>query len=218
MTDTYGDGWNGAYWTWTDPNGDVQKSGTLATGSSGEATFCTWAVVGPCYTFEIGTQGSYPNEIGWTVMNDATGEVEATGGASETVEVCGSTTPPTVTPSLSPATPAPTDAPRPRPSASPTVSPTALFAAPSESPTSTYDEPEFSMSYSYDYVETRSPTWKPTWSPTATPGTTKHAVLLLLPLVPPLVLPLPAITTRAIPPNHPHLMWPPPPTPSCRRM
>ena len=124
MTDTYGDGWNGAYWTWTDPNGDQQKSGTLATGSSGEDTFCVWAAVGPCYTLSVGA-GSYPYEISWMVMNDATGEVEATGGASETVEVCTGSAPPSISalpspvPSLAPSA-------APSTSAAPTAGPTPL--------------------------------------------------------------------------------------------
>ena len=35
--DSWGDGWNGAYWTWTNPSGETQDSGTMNTGSSEKA-------------------------------------------------------------------------------------------------------------------------------------------------------------------------------------
>ena len=89
MADTYGDGWNGAYWTWTSTSNDaVEATGTLASGSSGTALLCGTG----CYTFEIGTQGSYPHEIGWSI-----GDYEASGGVDDTAEICLGSPAPSVT-------------------------------------------------------------------------------------------------------------------------
>ena len=40
MVDTYGDGWNGAGWTWTDVDEGSTQSGTLSGGSAGSSAVC----------------------------------------------------------------------------------------------------------------------------------------------------------------------------------
>ena len=87
MLDSYGDGWNGASWTWTWTSTGIATTGTLISGikapSSGQASF----VGSGCFLISVGT-GSYPDEISWTVVNDGTGSVVASGGAGESAFVC----------------------------------------------------------------------------------------------------------------------------------
>ena len=85
MFDTYGDGWNGAYWTWIDNSGSIQSTGTLGYGDYGEDVVCIWDGAGPCYTFAVG-DGDYPTEITWSLTVD--GEVQAEGAYNEQAEVC----------------------------------------------------------------------------------------------------------------------------------
>ena len=68
MDDSYGDGWNGAVWTWREEGegGRVLKTGTLATGASGTAALCPFADVA-CYEFEVDAGSMYPYEISWAV-------------------------------------------------------------------------------------------------------------------------------------------------------
>ena len=40
MKDSYGDGWNGAYFSWMDSSQDVQATGTLDYGTSKTTTLC----------------------------------------------------------------------------------------------------------------------------------------------------------------------------------
>ena len=85
MMDSYGDGWNGASWSWTqDSTNSVVSSGTLDDGSTGTASLCG---TGECYTLSV-DGGSYPNEISWTIVNGDTGEEEGSGGAEESAYVC----------------------------------------------------------------------------------------------------------------------------------
>ena len=113
MSDSYGDGWNGADWTWTDSDdGSVIKSGTLDDGSEGVADLCVWWNTTLCYGFEVGS-GSWDTEISWVIKHPATGEQKASGGASSTAEICGFLSPkpsssPTSTPVPSPLSAAPT--------------------------------------------------------------------------------------------------------------
>ena len=81
MTDTYGDGWNGAYWTWTDGEGESEY-GTMDDGDSDTAQLCGYG----CHTFEVG-DGGYPDEIEW-IIESSSGEVEAQGYADESISVC----------------------------------------------------------------------------------------------------------------------------------
>ena len=83
LTDSYGDGWNGAYWTWTEDSTGASTSGTLSSGSSGTAALCG----NDCYTVAVGS-GSYPSEVSWTVVNDETGATEGSGGAGDSAAVC----------------------------------------------------------------------------------------------------------------------------------
>jgi len=98
MCDEYGDGWNGATWTWTSDDGEV--SGTLKSGSSGTGAICDDLTVG-CATLSV-SEGSYPAEASWS-LTDATGEEVGAGVAGMTVDVCpGPTAEPTNFPSPGP--------------------------------------------------------------------------------------------------------------------
>ena len=67
MTDSYGDGWNGATYTLTDTNGDVVASGTMTDGE--EETVLFPCLEDGCYDFTV-TEGTWPSEIGWTLAYD----------------------------------------------------------------------------------------------------------------------------------------------------
>lgn len=63
MTDSFGDGWNGATYTFYNPYGDQIWSGTLEEGDTGGFGAC----LGPgCYAVDI-SEGAFPNEIGWSI-------------------------------------------------------------------------------------------------------------------------------------------------------
>ena len=52
LHDTYGDGWNGAYWSWiNDYNGAVLRSGTVYNGYDQDEEICTYAN-SECYTLK----------------------------------------------------------------------------------------------------------------------------------------------------------------------
>ena len=57
MSDSYGDGWNGAEWSWTHVDGEVVSSATLATGSSDTVTICD-DLTGWCATLSV-SDGDY---------------------------------------------------------------------------------------------------------------------------------------------------------------
>jgi hypothetical protein len=61
MTDTFGDGWNGATYTLTNSSGTVVSTGTLATGSSGNVTLC---LPNGCYNMSV-SAGTWPGEVAW---------------------------------------------------------------------------------------------------------------------------------------------------------
>ena len=64
MTDSYGDGWNGATWSLsTVDTGLGIDGGSLGAGPSGVQGGC---IADGCYQFQV-TQGTYPSEIGWTI-------------------------------------------------------------------------------------------------------------------------------------------------------
>lgn len=64
MTDSFGDGWNGATWSLsTVDTGLGIDGGSLGAGPSGVQGAC---IADGCYQFQV-TQGTYPSEIGWTI-------------------------------------------------------------------------------------------------------------------------------------------------------
>ena len=69
-TDSYGDGWDDAYWTLADAAATTTLgSGTLASGSSVTAQVCHGTVIkGACYTFTLNA-GMYPFENSWAVAD-----------------------------------------------------------------------------------------------------------------------------------------------------
>jgi len=123
MVDLYGDGWNGAGWTWTEDSTNLDAdTGTLANGGSGTAPLCG----GGCYTLSV-SEGSYPTEVSWTIIKGDTGREEASGGAGESATVCSAAQPsllPTSSPvpTVLPPTPMPTVKPTPSPTTAITVS------------------------------------------------------------------------------------------------
>ena len=56
MYDDFGDGWNGAYWTWTSSSGDTVQTGTLDGANNGfggvEGIDYVCDVQGGCHSFE----------------------------------------------------------------------------------------------------------------------------------------------------------------------
>ena len=77
MYDTYGDGWNSNYWTWSD--GTTTSSGTLSSGPSGTTQLC-----GDCsYTILVDSSGSYTSEVSGT-LQDSDGATSASGAADDT--------------------------------------------------------------------------------------------------------------------------------------
>ena len=90
MTDSYGDGWNGATYTITNASGEVIAEGTMSDGS--ESTASIGCSIGDCWTIQV-TGGDYPNEIGWEIeqstspvfnWNGSTNQSIASGGANTT--------------------------------------------------------------------------------------------------------------------------------------
>lgn len=80
MTDSFGDGWNGATFTIYNSLNEVVQTGTMNTGSSSSVSFC---LPSGCYTFTT-TGGSFPGEIGWSM----TGQIQGgslSGGAPTSV-------------------------------------------------------------------------------------------------------------------------------------
>ena len=118
MTDAWGDGWNGALWTWAEvPSNTVVDSGTLESGASGTAELCG---AGSCYNLTIG-QGSYPSEVEWSV-EDESGQEVASGGDLGTAHLCAAGAPsrlPTVSPAPTPGVPTISQAPSPVPTITP---------------------------------------------------------------------------------------------------
>jgi hypothetical protein len=76
MTDSYGDGWDGASWTATSTtSGTVYGPYTVSTGATNTETFSS---ADNCFTLVVGG-GSYSNEHTW-VLNDASGTLVQSGG------------------------------------------------------------------------------------------------------------------------------------------
>jgi hypothetical protein len=78
MTDTWGDGWNGNTWTATSNTGGASFGPfTLVSGSSGSENFC---LPNDCYNI-VCDFGGFQAEVGWLLIEDATGNTLASGGA-----------------------------------------------------------------------------------------------------------------------------------------
>ena len=88
MSDSYGDGWNGAYYTWIDQDNNNLATGTVSAGSSGQDEGLCMYDEG-CYTLKVNA-GSYPYEISWTMSetNPSTGSSGGSGGAPATQQIC----------------------------------------------------------------------------------------------------------------------------------
>lgn len=81
MTDTFGDGWNGATWSLSDELGNQIESGTLDTAPSGDGSSTgtdLMCVPDGCYTFDVGG-GQFDSEINWTIALD--GDIIESGSA-----------------------------------------------------------------------------------------------------------------------------------------
>lgn len=78
MTDTFGDGWNGALYTVFDIDGIPVISGGLAGGSEGQDMIC---LADGCYSISV-SGGSFDSEIGWTLNGVDAGSIS--GGAPST--------------------------------------------------------------------------------------------------------------------------------------
>ena len=67
MSDTHGDGWQGAWWRLQSADGDVAFNGTLIDGARNVTFIC---LTDGCYSFEV-TSGTWDHEIGFALMNGA---------------------------------------------------------------------------------------------------------------------------------------------------
>lgn len=82
MTDSFGDSWNGAFWTLTDGDGTVMANETLGAGTYGEAEIgvnddsCNPPPCPDAYTFVAGG-GTFDGEISWNVLDGSGTEVYA---------------------------------------------------------------------------------------------------------------------------------------------
>ena len=85
MFDSFGDGWNGATYSFYDADGNLVAEGGLASNENG-GDFDTDAVcvdAAGCYTLIV-TDGSYPSEVSWTITGAA---FNNTGGGPGTYSV-----------------------------------------------------------------------------------------------------------------------------------
>ena len=89
MVDSYGDGWNGGTYSIADADGNDVGSGGLDTGSEGQDPLC---LTDGDYTIVVGG-GSWDSEISWSITDDATGDVVASGVAGDYGFTVGGATP-----------------------------------------------------------------------------------------------------------------------------
>ena len=86
LIDSFGDGWDGAYWTLTDGDGTLLVSETLTAGAYGEVEFgvndgtCNLPPCPDAYTFTAGG-GTFDSEISWSLL-DGSGTVVYAGLAT----------------------------------------------------------------------------------------------------------------------------------------
>ena len=88
MYDSFGDGWNGSVFTMTNSSGQQMANATLASGSSGSAS---WCLADDCYSVDVSTN-PWPSEVSWDLV-DAFGAIIMSGGAPYTGSVCLPATP-----------------------------------------------------------------------------------------------------------------------------
>ena len=93
MFDAFGDGWNGAIYTFTDGLGNIVASGFLQSGTFGSNDLC---LPSGCYTFDV-SGGSFPSEVSWNIT-DGLGNILNSGGAPASITfsaggICGCTNP-----------------------------------------------------------------------------------------------------------------------------
>jgi hypothetical protein len=81
MTDSFGDGWNGATYTVTNGFGIVVTTGTLNSFYD-DIQVDALCLTSGCYTLSVDA-GNFPSEIGWTL--EGTNEGTFTGGATTTI-------------------------------------------------------------------------------------------------------------------------------------
>ncbi len=92
MYDSYGDGWNGAVFTVSDPNGNLVGSGGMPGGSFGSVSVdvgggnCGGGGGGCDYTMVVGG-GLYDEEISWSLNNDLGATIGA-GWAPASTAIC----------------------------------------------------------------------------------------------------------------------------------
>ena len=67
MKDSFGDGWDGGYWSWCSDDGAC-SSGTLESGASGTTTLCTTG----CETLTV-EGGDSPSELSWALSDGSSG-------------------------------------------------------------------------------------------------------------------------------------------------
>ncbi len=81
LTDSYGDGWNGAEMTIVEKNGCADGASygpfTITGGSTGTESIC---VPDACYSVIV-TDGSYPGEVSWEILNNNVSVITGTTGA-----------------------------------------------------------------------------------------------------------------------------------------
>ena len=100
MTDSYGDGWNGAMYTLIRSSDGSTTTGTLDADSWGTTVLCLAAADdNVCHPFVV-SAGSYPSEVGWSIVNEE-GVVTASGGAP--TSLCIRLPPPQPSPPMEPA-------------------------------------------------------------------------------------------------------------------
>ena len=80
MVDSWGDGWNGNTFVLTNSAGIAVMTSTLATGSLG---YDYGTLPDDCYSITCGG-GSFASEVSWTLTDDATGNILASGGSPYT--------------------------------------------------------------------------------------------------------------------------------------
>lgn len=88
MIDSYGDGWNAAYWTIATSGGVVEETGTLTTGTYGTYEHCSTTLAsGECWLFAL-SSGTFDAEITFSLTySDGTTILTGSGG-SQTNTVC----------------------------------------------------------------------------------------------------------------------------------
>mmetsp|Transcript_69222 Transcript_69222/g.193662 ORF Transcript_69222/g.193662 Transcript_69222/m.193662 type:complete len:830 (+) Transcript_69222:756-3245(+) len=81
--DSWGDGWTGGAWTWTDDDG-TSTTGTVSY-STDTATVCPGS--GGCGSLLVDDASAYSSEQSWGLL-DSSGTIIASGGADTTAQVC----------------------------------------------------------------------------------------------------------------------------------